>query len=268
MRTLSKEEKQLLKKLSSKDSLVDLVDFFKVGWPGGKLEVSTFQQTLSIQVTDEQLPVVMNHIVERLNLLKALEQEGYVNLWSQIPSMDNMKSIGESLEGSNVILLPDILVATDVLKYANFKIGFSKSLKAQVKRNFQRQPYTIFKVLAIAVILMIIADIAYHARILGINIGSDHQQIVDNNSEILANQLLGNQIIDSLRAQNDELMLITSRISENTENIEALNYRIGQQQETLNEFRKGSNKLVHMLEQNQKILLKSDSLIRSFPKNK
>lgn len=263
MRLLSKNEKRLLKKLIKSDSSTfGLIDFLSDNWPGGKIEVSTFQQTLSLQVTDDELPGVMNHLVDRLNFVKVLEREGYINLWSEIPSRDNTASCGVAASDAKTIFVPDIGIATELLKYANYKISFNHSLIEWSRKNFRnRGSLNLLKGSVYVLILLLIADLVYHAQGIQKSINLDHQKIVANSEEVLKNQYLSNQIIDSLRSQNQDLMVLTDEITSNTRNLKGVLLLVKQNQNTMNSFQSKLNLLNEQLGENRKSLLKADSLL-------
>ena len=269
-RPISKKEKRLLKRLikSDRDSY-GLIDFLSHDWPDGKIEVSTFQQTLSLQVEDDQLPDVMHHLVDRLNFVKALEKEGYINLWSQLPTTDNTKSCGTASDDAKTIFVPDIAIATDILKYANYHISFSDSLIEWSKRNFRnRNDFSLLKASVYVFIVLLAADLIYHAHGIRSSISSDHQEIVANSQELIENQLLSNQIIDSLRLQNKNLEEITNRISSNTQNMKDVVGLVRQQQKSIRTIQSQFDMLDEQLSNDRKFLLKADSLLTRLTKRK
>ncbi|WP_179213304.1 hypothetical protein [Ekhidna lutea] len=258
---MSKNEKRLLKQLIRNRSGATFIDFLEADWPVGKFDVSTFQQTLSIKVTDDELPIAMHHIVERLNLVKQLEEEGYITLWGKIRTSDNTRTCGTASEGSNTVFLPDISVATEVLKYANYEIGFGASLKEWSKQNFRSKPLMSFRVLVFILIAMLAANLIYQARLIRTRVSHEHEQIVDNNKEVLENQLLSNQIIDSLQRQNNDLMIVTEQVRQNTENLQDIEMFLREQQGAFRNIDAQTRYLREQMHLNQKLLKRSDSLL-------
>ena len=262
-RPLSKEEKKLVKSLirSGKKSF-GLIDFVDFDFPKGKFEISTFQQAISLKVSDEELEQVMNHLVGRLNLIKELEHAGYLSVWSKLPIEDNKQTCGNASEDSKVIFLPDISLASELLKYGNYQMCFSDSLIEWSKRNFRMNTVpTGFKYAMYALLIVVGVDLLYHVQIIGKNIQSDHQTIVENNQEVIENQKLNRQIIDSLRAQSEDLVLLTNRISSNTENMKEVEELINEQRKSIKNLAYQVKSLNNQLTANNKLIKKTDSLI-------
>ncbi|WP_420578454.1 hypothetical protein [Ekhidna sp.] len=262
-RPLSKEEKKLVKSLiqSGRESF-GLIDFVAFNFPKGKFEISTFQQAISLKVSDEELEQVMNHLVGRLNLIKELEHAGYLSVWSKLPIEDNTQTCGNPSVDANTIFLPDISVASELLKYGNYQMCFSDSLIEWSKRNFRMNTISSgFKYAMYALLIVVGVDLLYHVQIIGKNIRSDHQTIVDNNQEVIENQKLNRQIIDSLQSQSKYLILITNRISNNTENMKSVELLINQQRTSIQNLEYQIESLEKELKINKNLIKKTDSLL-------
>lgn len=264
MRRLSKEEKKLLKSLArSGKKALGLMDFVAIGFPKkGKFEISTFQQTISLQVSDQELTQVMNHLVSRLTLIKKLEESGYLNLWNELPIKDNTQACGEASPNSKTVFVPDIHIASELLKYGNYRMQLSDSLVEWSRKNF-RTPTLSTGIRYVMYVLLVVVgiDVLYHIQIIGKNIQADHQTIVDNNQEVIKNQKLNNQIIDSLQAQGKDLMLITTRISNNTENMRDIERLVYYQEKSIKSIQNQIHTLERQLNINNALIQRSDSLL-------
>jgi hypothetical protein len=261
-RALDKKEKGVIRYLLNlRKETYRLTDFLTPNWPTGKLEISTFQQVIQLYLDDpKEMQTVMNHLSERLGLVKYLADEGYLSFWNRIPDQDDTVFIGNAVQPLPAFL-PDIALATELLKYANFQIVVHSSLKALAGRKFryavnpeQRILHNFVIVGLMLFLLLAGSDIYLNYRLIRGDLKSDHDLLGESNKEVLKNQALNQKIIDSLRVQNVELIGITNRISVNTENIIALEKLMLSQSESL-------KMLESNIQTNQKLLLKSDSLL-------
>lgn len=151
MKDLSATEKNLIKKLAAKSqrilSLQEIIDSF---WPGNiGLQYSTFQQTATFhfdkQLSEEQqntsLQKRMFWLLEIINGLKYLEQQGYLYSLPELPLEDNTQLLGNKPEPENetVYNFPDLNILREFLLAAGKKYKAQPSIKRLVMNNFKSQ---------------------------------------------------------------------------------------------------------------------------------
>jgi len=223
MKNFSDKEKKIIKQvITKKEDSLEFVDFLKVFWPGGRLEVSSFMQTAQIfPGSRDEADKAVAHIVQVIDLIKYLKEHGYLKYWEQYPQEDNLQQVGEKPEDIAPQFLPDLGIAHDVLKLANQKFVVDGNLVKLVRNNFRAGAYhesrrirqiliSGFALVAVVGLLNLYAQ--YTLLNKGVKVRLD---LRDEQSEIIERNLnLNKKILDSLRFQNGQLIKITERIDE------------------------------------------------------
>ena len=152
-------------------------------------------------------------------------------------------------------LPPEVVAVRADRTVKPFSLSFS--LIEWSKRNFSsRNDFSLFKAAIYVFIVLFAADLIYHARGIRSSISSDRHEIVANSQELIENQLLSNQIIDSLRLQNKNLEEITNRISSNTQNMKDVEGLVRQQQKSIRTIQSQFEMLDEQLSNDRKFYLK------------
>lgn len=276
MRPFSEQEKNIIKSLLKSDQKVfTLMDFIKFNWPAGRFEISTFQQVVRIHLEDDtQLTRVMHHLLEALSLIKDLEDNGYLNSWDAFPMEDNTEQCGEKSDHQKALFLPDLSVASELLGYGNKKFTPGVALAALDKRGFKsvaalRHRQVIqtliggFSVLVVIGFMTILTN--YHMIEKGIRVNLNELQ--NENAQVLRNQKLNQQIIDSLHRQSKQLMVLTNQISGNTQNINKIEEGVERQNLRIRQLRYHNRQLLELSVENHEILKKTDSMLNKITLN-
>jgi len=259
MRELSPKEKKILKQLSAQEQTLIFSDFLEKFWDVGELEFSSFQQFVQIRFNEGEKDRVVAQIVESLQLIRELEKNHFINVWSEVPIQDNTKKIGQMRQSSEPHFLPDIALASECLKYGNYKIRFNSAFYAWRKRNFKRTGYHYQVLISVGILILISllgTDFYYNQKLFRSEIRTDHLRIEDKNKQLLSNQKLNQQIIDSLYVQGKDLVLIANEISENTQNTKEIERLIKRHSSTINQ-------LSQQQKANGELLQKADSIIKT-----
>lgn len=258
MRGFSREERKTLNALiKSKQITFDLTDFLRPTWKMGQFEISTFMQVVQMRFDDPgHKDLVVSQIVETLNLIKLLEEKGYLSVWNEIPEKDNTKVVGKVSVLDQPHFLPDLGLASECLKYGGYKIRFNEAFYHDFKRARAPQPSTLATIGIVLLVILLGTDIYLNQKLLREEMKGDHFLIGTKNEQVLENQRLNQIIIDSLKSQGDELVTLTRRISSNTENTKDLELLILGQQRNI-------QKLASQQEETITFIKETDSLLKT-----
>ncbi len=259
-----KQEKWIKYILANPSSNFKLFDILEHSWPIGQLEISTFQQKLLIYLdTAEEAKIdeIVIYLMEVSDLIHSLIRDGFVYTWDEIPMEDNNLVIGHKKESSLPKYLPDLSVATTLLKLAGKKYKIKENLHVFVEHNFRDQSVQIAlsnqRILLASFTLMIALMIGggFFIR------NKFSEKINDLESELVIDQMSHQKQLDRLDSGFRRLYELTYEITSNKAEKEALETVKDAVQRSHAYTKVSISKLLQSLDLNSEALKVNDSLL-------
>ncbi|REE00109.1 hypothetical protein C7460_10646 [Marinoscillum furvescens DSM 4134] len=276
MHSFSEHEKRVIQDLVGRQQATySIMDFVRVGWPKGMLELSSYQQKLFVYLEeDEGMDSVMIHLMVTLDFVAFLEKHGYIHSWEAFPMQDNTVRCGEE-NSAEPAYLPDLALASKLLTLANRRYTLSHRLELLAKRNFKtlsekrsRQMFNAVVAGFVLVILCLLASLQVTHRAQVQSAQRQERMLNALHEEVAAQNIQWEQVADSLQWQSEKILALMRNSARNTEALDELSIGLGEQMGQMKSLKHFHWRLRTMVVENAQILKKSDSLLNKMQRER
>jgi hypothetical protein len=272
MRRFTTKEKSLLRELLKRDASISLIDFVEPVLSAGFFEVSGFQQKVAIHLVDQgQLQQVMKDLTQVRDLVKYLELSGLLSFWDTFPAEDNSMQCGTRAKEAQPYFLTDFGVASDLLMRANRTYVLSEDLKQHIRTGFRTRHEVrldrnlkLFGIGFLLLIMMGVGNIFANYQMLVQGVEVDIEKLNQASSDIYSVQKVNQTILDTLSSQSIQMIDLARGISNNTQNISAMEQKIDNQSSGIVRQLRRNQQLIN---ENRTVLQRTDSLLKSISTN-
>jgi hypothetical protein len=270
MRAFSESEKSIIRRVVEVDrSVFSIRDFLEMIWTEGQLDIDNVSQVVTIKRSRNQsMEQTMEKLVGLLQLIKYLEVNGYVHSWAHLHFTTPVISLGQA-EGDPEFL-SDLTVSVQLLNQSAKAFSIHQSLIDLVNRGFQdhhqyqlKRTHQNILIALIVVLLINLAGVGANFYYTNLRSSQNFGQLKDRSEILSRNQHLSRKILDTLSVQNQQLLLLTKNISNNTQDIHSLKEQLQfiqrDQQRALTRYKQLQSQLLTKIET---IRVRLDSLER------
>ncbi|MEQ8335792.1 MAG: hypothetical protein RIA62_00520 [Cyclobacteriaceae bacterium] len=263
----SSKQKEWINELIQKDR-ISALDELERNWSTGQIEISTFQQKLILHLDADELKKtndIVVRIMEVCDLFKQLSDDGFIRVWDDIVMEDNTRLIGDKTADSSPHFLPDLGVATELLRWAGKKIQLKDQIIPAAEMEFndpaiyqanQNRKFIISS-LVILVFIFIAGGLFLHQSI---NAKMDRLQ-----EEISDNKRNQVQSLDSMNLKLDNLYNLSYKMALDSQQVIELRVVSDAVDRTIYQLNNRTRRLEKVIIENQEILRSYDSLLSRLP---
>lgn len=269
MHSFSTHERQVVRELVAEGrTTFGIIDFLKVGWPKGQLELSSYQQKLFVYLEqDEDMEEVLVHLLTSMDFVAYLEKNGYIHSWEAFPMKDNTVYCGEDTS-ADPAYLPDLALASKLLTLANKRYTLSHRLVQLVGRNFktlaEKRSAALYRNVTIGFALVVLG--------LSINVISDYRM---QKAHLESIELSNSVILEDMTTRQKQLKALSDAVLQQSEWVQGMKSHATHQAKMLDTLRTESQnqndqlrrlgyrvrRLADQATENALKLKKSDSLL-------
>ncbi len=228
MRVLTPNEKNTLKALITQGTDISFLEMMQAFWKVGILEIGAYQQILRLYITDDkEIEPVMGQITELLNLIELLESHGYLTMWNSPPTEDDLQFMGAQPDGQHQArFLPDLGVATEVLRLAGCKVHFNESIRQVLSDNGRSRAIGIHSgrlvTLGVIILIIMIAQLVLSGVRLQHQTRLNQEELYVSSTKLMDNQLKNRKEINQIQVAQDSMTVMLLGFTDDLQNLEKI----------------------------------------------